>query len=414
MKRAFKMRAYPTGGQAARAGRLLGVHCEIYNAALQERRDAWRMRRVSVSFADQSAQLKAVRESRPDVAGFSCTAQQQTLRRLNRSFDAFFRRVKAGDTAGYPRFRSRARFDTVDHRNGDGAKWVPTEGRWARAYFQGVGHLKVDEHTPVDGRVTQVSLRRENGGRRWYVIVIAETEPEPLPPAGSDVGVDVGIARFLVTSSGETVGNPRFAAEAADELAELQRRRAATKRGSGNYRRLSRRIAKLHRKTKNRRADFHHKTARRLVDTHDTIAVEDLPVANMARRAAPRPDPDQPGEFLPNGGSAKTGLNRSISDVGWAQFISILTAKAECAGRQIIKVNPAHTSDTCNLCLRDGVPAAQARVRRPRQDTVICDTHGSLDADLNAACNIADRAGLTADPAGTRAGLGSSEAASAA
>lgn len=318
----------------------------------------------------------------------SFSAQQQTLRRLNRAFEAFFGRVRKGETPGYPRFRSRRRFDTVDHVNGDGAKWHPTEGRWARAYFRGVGHLKTSEHRTVTGVVSQISLKRE--GRRWYVILIETHEPEPLPETGSGmVGIDVGITRFLTTSDGEIIPNPRFAKTAATDLAVLQQQLARCDRGSGNYRRTRRKIAKLHRSTKNRRLDFHHKTARSLVDRCDSIAIEKLNVKGMMKRAAPKPDGDNPGEFLPNGTAAKTGLNRSIGDVGWAQFATILVGKAVCADRPNFAVNPAGTSIDCHRCGK--------RCTRPSQDTVICPDCGPCDADLNGAKNIAIRGGLASD-----------------
>lgn len=378
------MRAYPTQGQGHRSGELLRAHCDLYNAALDNRRGTWRWNAESVRYGDQSAQLRDIRDACPDQARWSFTAQQQTLRRLNRSFDAFFRRVKAGETPGYPRFRSTARFDTVDHQNGDGAKWIPTKGRWARAYFQGVGTLKVSEHTPVEGKVTQISLKREY--RRWYVIVVAESEPVRLPATAREVGIDVGIARFLTTSDGEIVANPRFLKAASDEMADLQRRLTSAKPGSGNRKRLKRKVARLHRQVANRRRDFHHKTARGLVDAHDAIAVENLSVKNMGKRAKARPDPDQPGQWLPNGAAAKTGLNRSIADVGWNQFLTILRAKAAWAGREVIGVNPAYTSIDCHLCRR--------RCTRPRQDAVVCEVHGAMDADWNGARNVFTRAGL--------------------
>lgn len=378
------MRAYPTARQQRAAADLLAAHCELYNAALQERRDAWRLCHKSISYGGQSAQLWAIRECRPDIARWSFTGQQQTLRRLNRAFEAFYQRCKKGETPGYPRFRSRARFDTVDHVNGDGARWTPSEGRWARAYFQGVGTLKVSEHTQVVGRVTQVSLTRD--GRRWYVVVTAESEPVPLPPTGREVGVDVGIARFLTTSDGEIVANPRFLRAASVKMVELQQRLAGCKPGSGNRRRTKRAVAKLHRKTANQRRDFHHQTARRLVDTCDAIAVEDLRVRNMTGRPKPKPDPDNPGRHLPNGAAAKAGLNKSILDAAWGQFILCIEAKAESAGRRVVKVNPGYTSIDCHRC--------GARCERPRQNTVICPTCGACDADVNGARNIAARAGL--------------------
>ena len=328
------MRAYPTHGQEVRANRMLRVHCDIYNACLEERIKAHRMNGISISYKMQSAQLKAVRELDPRCAEFSFSAEQRTIKRVDRTFRAFFDRCKRGETPGFPRFKSWRRFDTADHTAGDGSKWVPTEGRWARAYFQGVGHLKVDEHTRIVGTVKQISLVRE--GRKWFVVVVATAEVNPLPKTGRSVGVDVGINSFAVTSDGEIIANPRFAKDVADELAELQRRLALL---GGRSKNLRRKIAKLHRKTKNRRLDFHHQTARQLVNAYDTIAIEDLQVRNMSRKAKPKPDTNNPGTWLPNGAAAKTGLNRSIADVGWAQFRTILTAKAENAGREVIAVN---------------------------------------------------------------------------
>ena len=214
------------------------------------------------------------------------------------------------------------------------------------------------------------------------MVAVCTCEVDPLPGTGRRVGIDVGINRFLTTSDGEMVDNPRFARTAAAELAGLQQRLADL---GGRSKNLRRKIAKLHRRVKNQRLDFHHQTARRLVDSCDAIAVEGLNVKNMSKRAKPRPDADNPGAWLPNGAAAKTGLNRSIADVGWAQFRRILTAKAENAGRLVIVVNPAYTSIDCHRC--------GARCTRPETPSVICPSCGPLDADLNGARNIATRAG---------------------
>jgi putative transposase len=385
VRRAFKFRAYPTHPQEGRAVRLLADHCDLYNAALEERREAWRMRRVSVSYDMQSAQLKDIR--RADPAGqrrHSFTAQQQTLRRLNTVFVAFYARAKKGK-AGYPRFKPYSRFHQVRFVAGDGAKWVPGGvGEWARAALQAVGAIKVRQHRHVPGTVKALQLKREH--RRWYVIVIAEIRTTPLPVAGRAVGADLGVARFLTTSDGEVTANPKFLGGAAGVIADLQRRKERAQRGSGNRKRIRRKLAREWRRVRNRRRDFHHKTARALVDSCDVIALERLNTANMTRRVAPKPAPDQAGVFLPNGAAAKTGLSRSILDAGWAQFADILTGKAEEAGRVVVFVNPAGTSIECHQCGRT--------CTRPQQDTVICPTHGRMDADINGARNIAARAGL--------------------
>jgi putative transposase len=385
VRRAFKFRAYPTRPQEHRAARLLADHCDLYNAALEERREAWRMRRVSISYGMQSAQLKEIRRADSHGQGrHSFTAQQQTLRRLNTVFTSFYARAKERK-AGYPRFKPCSRFSQVGFVAGDGAKWTPAPaGGWARAAFQAVGTVKIRQHRPAPGTVKFLQLKREH--RRWYVIVITEAKPEPLAATGRAAGVDVGVARFLTTSDGQIIANPRFLAASAETIARLQRRKERARHGSGNRQRIRRQLAKQWRKVRNRRRDFHHKTARALVDTCDVIALEKLSTAGMTRRPPPRPDPGNPGVFLPNMAAAKAGLSKAILDAGWAQFATILTAKAESAGRRVVFVNPAGTSITCHICRRE--------CTRPRQDTVICPTHGTIDADLNGARNIATRAGL--------------------
>ncbi len=344
------------------------------------------MRKISITYGVQSAQLKQIRAADRDGQGrHSFTAQQQTLRRLGVVFQGFYDRCRAGQEPGYPRFKPRSRFDQVMFVAGDGAKWSPAGGGpWARASFQAVGAVKVRQHRPVRGTVKTLQLKREH--RRWYVIVVAECDPVPLPAAGRQIGVDMGVARFLTTSDGEIVPNPGFLESSAELIAGLQRRTARARPGSGNRKRLRRQLARQWRTVRNRRRDFHHKTARLLVSEYDAIGVERLRVANMTRRPKPRPDPGQPGGYLPNGAAAKAGLNKVILDAGWAQFIQILAGKAEEAGRRVIWVNPAGTSIGCHQCGH--------RCTRPRQDTVICPRHGPMDADVNGARNIYARAGL--------------------
>lgn len=379
VRRAYKLRAYPTRPQEGRAARLLHHHCDLYNAALTERREAWRMRQASISYSTQSAQLRDIRGADPDGQGrHSFTAQQQTLRRLEAVFRSFYQRAAKG-RAGYPRFKPYSRFSQVTFVAGDGAKWQPADsGRWARARFQAVGTIKVRQHRCVPGAVKTLQLMREH--RRWYVIVVTDTEPVPKAASGRMVGVDMGIARFLTTSDGDVVANPRFLAAAQDTIGDLQRRKDRARRGSGNRERLRRKLAREWRRVRNQRRDFHHKTARALVDACDVIALEHLHIAGMTRSAAGTAE--EPGRNV----AQKSGLNRSILDAGWALFIGILAGKAEEAGRRVILVNPAGTSLDCHVC--------GARCIRPRQDTVVCPRCGPWDADINGARNVYARAGL--------------------
>jgi putative transposase len=189
--------------------------------------------------------------------------------------------------------------------------------------------------------------------------------------------------RFATTSDGRHIDNPRWGRAAADKLTAAQQRLARAERRSRNRTRRRETVAARHRKIANQRKDFHHKQARALVDSYDLVVVEGLQIANMVRRATPVPDPDNPGQFLPNGAAAKTGLSRSISDAGWGQFVSILRAKAEDAGRTWIEVDPRHTSDRCENC---GYAAPENRVTQAEFRCTACGHRGQ--ADEHAARNL--------------------------
>lgn len=383
LRRSFKFLARPTGQQEARLTRMLGAHCDLYNAALQERRDAWQIAGVTRRLGDQSADLPWIRANVADQGEWSAWSQQETLRRLDRSFQAFFRRVKAGQTPGFPRFKAKTRWDSVTFNIGNGARWLPETGRLA---LVGIGHLKVHAHREIRGRIKTVTLRRE--GRRWFVVFSCDRVPaRPLPKTGKRCGVDVGVTVFAALDDGVMFENPKYLAASADDLARLQKTHAATGRRSVKRRR---KIGDLHRKVARQRRDFHHKAAYQLVRDHDLIVVEKLPVTNMVRRAKPKPDPDLPGEFLPNGQAAKTGLNRSIHDAGWAQFLTFLDAKAEDAGRRVVKVPAHHTSQMCHQC---GHVDAGNRVIQAEFRCLACGHEAN--ADTNAAKNIL-RLGLVA------------------
>ncbi|KUJ35992.1 transposase [Streptomyces sp. NRRL F-5122] len=391
MIRAYKFLMRPTVGQAGALAEMLRDHCSLYNGALQERRDAYRhTSKTTVRYGQQSAQLKDIRSFDPERQGrWSFSSQQATLRRLDKAFAAFFRRVKAGDKPGYPRFRSGKRFDTVDFpKDGDGCRWDSTpHDRITRVRLQGVGHVKVHQHRAVIGKVKTISVKRE--GRRWYVILTAEqSAPKPLPATGSVVGVDMGIANFLADSGGEFVPNPRHGAKAAAKLEAAQQALARCKRRSKRRRKAVERVATLNRKVRRQRLDHAHKAALDLVREHDFIAHEDLKIRNMSKAPAPKPDLEQPGVFLPNGAAAKAGLNRSIADAGWGVFLAILAAKAEGAGRQVMAVDPRNTSRQCPEC------GHTAKENRPTQEKFHCVSCGhSAHADTVGAINIL-RSGL--------------------
>ncbi|HEV8208517.1 MAG TPA: transposase [Vicinamibacterales bacterium] len=356
MRVTYKYRLYPTAAQAAGLTDQLRAACALYNAALEERRGAWKVSRTSLNYYAQANQLKAMRaEGLIAVANFTCC--QEILRRVDRTFAAFFARVKRGGAAGYPRFRSARRYDSLT---------FPTHGNGCaltgnRLRVQGVGVIKVKLHRPVEGAIKTVSIVRDV--TRWYVCASVERDAQPLPATDREVGIDVGLTPFATLSTGEVIANPRPQAQAQARLRRAQRRLARRTRGSHRRHKARAQLAHAQRAVRNQRANFHHQVSRRLVNQFGRIAVERLNVKGLSAGR----------------------LARSVKDAGWAAFFATLSYKAASAGRVLVEVDARGTSQTC-VC---GAPARKTLSDRWHA----CGACGlSEDRDLVSAQVILQRA----------------------
>jgi putative transposase len=217
VRRSYKFLLRPTRQQEAALAECLEDTRQLYNAALEERREAWRMGRHKVTFYSQDAQLKEIRADDPDRYGrWAFTCERAAIRRLDRAFQRFFDRVKAGQKPGCPRFKGRGWWDSIEWEENNGARWdsVP-HPKVTRVYLKDIGHIRVHQHRPVKGRVKAITAKREAG--RWYVVLSCDDVPaEPLEPTGMPAGIDMGVTYFLTTSHGDHVPNPRHLAAAAD------------------------------------------------------------------------------------------------------------------------------------------------------------------------------------------------------
>jgi putative transposase len=319
VKKSYRYRIYPTRRQQDALTAQLAEACTLYNAAVQERRDAYRTAHTSLNYYAQANPLRAIRaDGSLGLANFS--ACQDVLRRVDKTFKAFFGRVQRGEKAGYPRFKSRARFDSYTFPSyGDGCK-VRDNGT---LYCQGIGELKVTWHRPLQGTIKTVTLKREVG--RWYVCFSVEGEPSPLPDSSKTVGLDVGLETFATLSDGPTIPNPRYFKTAQRRLRRAQRRVARRQKGSHRRRKAVQALQRVHAHVRNQRRDFHHQVARQLVNQFGLIAVEDLHIKSLARSM----------------------FAKSILDVAWGAFILILLGKAVEAGRLGMKVDASGTSQRC-------------------------------------------------------------------
>jgi putative transposase len=397
MKRIERVKLYPTPSQQARLHTCLDVCRDLYNAALQQRRDAWRSRRLRIDRKRQYAELTELRKSDPRMASVYRELQDAALHKLDLAFKAFFARCKKGETPGYPRFRSARRYRTLEFPHGNRA--LKCNSAQTKVKVPGVGSVRLrrGRHVPAFGRAMLVRTPRG-----WYALFECEREPSPLPSTGKVVGVDVGVAAFYATSDGHVEPNLRFGKLKAVHVARLQRIVAKRLRGGSRRRKAVRALARAQDRLRWTRRDWHHKTARRLVNAYDAIAFEKLPVRSMTRSA--KGSIEAPGTNV----KQKSGLNRAILDAGWAQFTKMVVDKAEEAGRQVVFVNAKHTSQTCSRC---GHVDAANRCSQAHFACVSCGY--ALHADVNAARNIltraklspAERGAVLADPVDPRSEL---------
>jgi putative transposase len=358
MRKTYKEKLRPTAAQERALEAVLWRRRDLCNIALEQRITAYQRRHASVSRFEQEAELKAIRVEFPEYATIHSHVLQDVLARLDKTYQAFFRRVQRGEKAGFPRFKGRNRYHSFTYKEyGNGARL--DNGVLVLAK---VGRIGVHWSRPIEGMPKTVTILREVDG--WYVAIsCADVPTQPLPPTGQETGIDLGIEAFATLSHGARILTPGCYRTAERYLAKRQRRVTWRKKGSHRRRKAAALLAKAHQHVRRQRTDFHHKTALSLVRQYDTIYHEDLRVANMVKNHR---------------------LAKSIQDVGWAAFLTILTFKAASAGKRVQAVNPAFTRQRCSGPACGVIVAKGLSVRWHRCPN--CGT--SLHRDHNAALNI--------------------------
>jgi putative transposase len=298
----FAYRLYPSKPQARLLDRMLETCRRWYNQCLAERRDAYHQHGEAVTKFAQLAKVKELKASNHYAKGIHSHVLQVVVTDLEKAFQAFFRRVKAGATPGYPRFKGRNRFDSFGFKEyGNGFK---LDGR--RLKLTGIGRVAVRWHRPLEGQIKIIRITRRAG--KWYASFACEVEAAPLPATGRDIGVDVGIASLITTSAGDKEAHPSWYRASQRTLRVLQRRVARRKQGSANRRKAVLQLQRQHERIANARKDCLKKLAHRLITTYDRIALEDLRITNMVRNRH---------------------LATSILDAGWGYLVQHLRAKRQ-------------------------------------------------------------------------------------
>jgi putative transposase len=373
-----KFRLYPSKAQETALNETLAVCRLVYNSLVHERTALHEQGLKSPTYYTQAPAITRWKKVHPELKTVHSQVLQNVAIRVELAFQAFFRHVKAGETPGYPRLKGEGQYDSITYP-GSGFK-IGEASVWLSLFGKPV-QVKAKIHRPVIGKVKTCTVRRY--GSKWFVCFSVEQPDDFMPPCSQTIGLDAGLNSFMALSNGEFVDNPRFFRKDEKALAKAGRRQAKTAKRSKERRKANKVLSRVHERIRNRRHDFVHQTARKIVNRYGVIAVEKLNVKGMVQNHC---------------------LAKSISDASWSMFRTVLTQKAESAGRdangtalrEVIAVNPAYTSQGCHAC---GYRAKKALKERWH----FCpNCSASLDRDTNAAINILNlatgtsHAGITA------------------
>ncbi|WP_429500875.1 RNA-guided endonuclease InsQ/TnpB family protein (plasmid) [Robbsia andropogonis] len=339
-KATFKL--YPNATQAERLRGWVRLHCELYNAALEERISAYQKQGKSISYYDQQNVLPDIKAARPEFVELGSHALQQTLRKLDLAFQAFFRRLKAGQAPGFPRFKANKRFSGFCYPDAAGWKLMQNGARGATLRLGSGKHAMSirarGRHRFVDAKPNDLTITRKNG--EWFASVtlrVCEDSCARVRIGEARRGVDFGLADWATFDDGQTIANPRFVRNELPRFADLQSQQARKKRGSIRYKRIGAQVAKLHERIANLRRDFLHKQTTNMVKACAVLATEELRTKNMSRSA--KGTQAKPGRMV----KQKAGLNREILSAGLSMAHQMLAYKAVEAGTRL------HVSNTRQL-----------------------------------------------------------------
>ena len=316
-RKSFKFRIYPSKAQVKTLEMTLDLCRELYNAALQERRDAWSLNRISISYFDQQNQLPEIRKSREDIEAVNSHVIRDPLRRVDTAFKNFFRRIQKGEKSGFPRFKGKNYFDSFCFL---GTGFSLNDNKLT---LSKIGKLKIKLSREIIGKVKTCTIKREIG--KWFAFFVVETKAEHLPKTGKQVGIDAGIENFITLSDGTQIENSKFYQSAQKKLRVAARSVSRKVKGSNSRKKAVLKLKKIHLKIRNQRNDFQHKLSTSLVENFDLIAIENLNIKGMSK-----------GFF-----------SKQIHDVAWSYFFQKLKYKAENADKSVVDVNPNGTSQTC-------------------------------------------------------------------
>jgi len=362
MRKTYQFYLHPTRHQCTLLNETLEICRWVYNEILAVRKNAYDQEKKTLSCYDTMYLLPALKNQNSKLDKVYSQILSNVCTRVDLAFKGFFRRVKAKENPGYPRFRGRGRYDSFTYPQ-SGFKIVGD-----KLVLSKIGAIKINQHRTIEGKIKTLTIKRNNLGN-WYALFSCEVEEHPLPPTDKVVGVDLGLTTFAVLSDGTEIKRERWMNHDAKDIARLQRKKEKLPKGSAQRKKAIRALQHAYKRQANKRNNFAHQESRKLVNKYQFMAFENLDIQSMQSN------------------KIRT-INKGIADVAWKKFIQCVAYKAEYAGRSMVLVDPKNTSQMCSNCGKIVPKDLSVRVHK-------CPYCGlEIDRDLNAALNILAR-GLT-------------------
>lgn len=356
--RTYKFKLEPTVEQQQKIDWTIDLCRFLYNSALEQRIFAYEKRGISVTYNKQQNELPQLKKELPEFKQIHSQVLQDVLKRLDKAYESFFKRVKRGEKAGFPRFQGKNRYDSFTYTQ-SGFSIIGEKKQYLR--LSKIGAVRVKCHRQPEGKIKTCCIKRKNG--KYYVSLSCEVNvlsKQPTFDMKKAVGIDLGISHLAITSDKDFHENHKFLQKSERQLKKLQRTVSRRKKGSQRRKKAVRLLAKKHEQIANQRKDNAHNVSRKLVEKYDFIAFEDLNIQGMVKNER---------------------FAKGIADSAWRQLIQFTTYKAEYAGKRVVFVNPYNTTQMCSSCGTIVKKTVEVRIHR-------CPCGYVEDRDVNAAKNI--------------------------
>lgn len=356
MEKAYKFRLYPNKDQQILLAKTFGCNRFIYNYYLEKRITTYKTDKTTLSAYDCINDLKRLKDEYVWLKDCDSVSYQQTLRNQDNAYKNFFR-----DKKGFPKFKSKKshRYSYRTQNINNNIQFLGNSIKLPK-----LGKVKIRDKQIPQGRILNATISQTPSGKYYCSLCCTDVTVEPFEKTRSVVGIDLGIKEFAITSDNEHIENPKYLAKSLKKLAHLQRQLSRKTRGSNRWNKARIKVAKWQEHIANQRVDFLHKLSTRFIKEYDIICLEDLNVSGMLKNHK---------------------LARSVSDVSWSQFTTMLQYKADWYGKEIIKIDRFFaSSQLCSVCGYKNTETKDLSVR-----SWVCPNCGtSHDRDVNAAINI--------------------------